>query len=274
MMVSDRPVALTIAGSDSSAGAGAQADLKTFSARGVYGVNAITCVVAEAPGKVSSIQAVDPERVRDQIEVLFASFPIAAVKTGMLYSSAIIAVVADALDRVASAGMSVPLVVDPVMVATSGDRLLQPDAIEAYEQKLFPRATVITPNLDEVGALLGRRVVNLDDMRAAGADLLAKYGVPFLVKGGHLAGDEAIDLLFDGETVHDFCSPFTRAVGTHGTGCTYSAAITAELAKGRSVRDAIATAKEFVSRSIGQYFSWPTSSVGATHALNHSPEKP
>src|ERR1051325_4072531 len=161
------PVIMTIAGSDNSAGAGAQADLKTMSALGVYGVTAITCVVAEVPGKVSAIQPVDPAIVAEQIRLLFAAYPIAALKTGMLYSREIIETVCAVLEE----QFKIPLVVDPVMVATSGDLLLQPDAIALYSERLFPLASLITPNLDEVRPLLGRPVTSLEEMRRAGEEL-------------------------------------------------------------------------------------------------------
>ena len=145
---------LTIAGSDNSAGAGAQADLKTFSAHGVYGLTAITCVVAEAPGKVSAVQPVDLPIIAEQIRLSFAAFPVGAVKTGMLFSRPIMETVCDAL-----VGKAIPLVVDPVMIATSGDPLVQPDAVSFYREQLLPRATLVTPNLDEAGVLLGCRIL-------------------------------------------------------------------------------------------------------------------
>src|SRR2546423_1435881 len=149
------PVALTIAGSDSSAGAGIQADLKTFSALGVYGLTAVTCVVAETPGKVSRIEPMTAEIVREQIEVLAKRFSISAIKTGLLYSAEIISTVARAIVDLAR---KIDIVIDPVMIATSGDQLLEPDAVEAYETELFPLATLITPNLDEAAKLLGERM--------------------------------------------------------------------------------------------------------------------
>jgi hydroxymethylpyrimidine/phosphomethylpyrimidine kinase len=256
------PVALTIAGSDSSAGAGIQADLKTFSALGVYGLTAITCVVAETPGNVSKIEPVSEELVRDQIEVLLRSFPVAAIKTGLLFSAGIIAEIARAL----RAHRSTPLVIDPVMVATSGDALLQDDAIQIYERDLFPLAALLTPNLGEAARLVGRSITDLAAMREAGEILAQKYGVPVLLKGGHLAGNDAIDLLFVGGNVIEFSAPFSRGVATHGTGCTYSAAITAGLANGLPLEDAIRRAKEFVTAAIAQHHAWE-----AVHALNHSP---
>jgi hydroxymethylpyrimidine/phosphomethylpyrimidine kinase len=242
-----------------------QADLKTFSAFGVYGLTAVTCVVAEVPGKVSRIEVVDARNVREQIELLLAHFPVAAIKTGLLYSAEIVETVATILEQFAA---GIPLVIDPVMIATSGDALLQPAAVETYRARLFPRATLVTPNMAEAAALTGRRVGNLDEMRAAGEQLAQKYGTRFLVKGGHLGGGTATDLLFGGTAVAEFSAPFVEGVSTHGTGCTYSAAIAARLALGDELEVAIASAKDFVSRAIGQYFSWQ-SSLGETHALNH-----
>ena len=223
-------VALTIAGSDCSGGAGIQADLKTFGALGVYGLTAITCVVAETPGRVSKLEAVSAELVRAQIEVLLQSFPVAAIKTGLLFSAEIVSTVAQALRAISKARP--PLVIDPVMVATSGDQLLHDDAVDAFERELFPLATLVTPNLDEAARLLGEPISDLAAMRVAGVKLAKKFGVPFLLKGGHLAGHEAIDLLLCGRDVVEFSAPFAREIATHGTGCTYSAAITAGLARG------------------------------------------
>lgn len=264
------PVALTIAGSDSSAGAGAQADLKTFSALGVYGLSAITCVVAETPGKVTRIRDIGSEIVREQLEVLFAGFPVAAIKTGMLYSAEIIGAVARVL---ADRAKKIPLVVDPVMVATSGDALLQKGAIALYEKELFPLASLITPNLDEAAQLLGESIRTVTRMRTAGKKLAARYHVPILLKGGHLARDQAVDLLFDGDKMTEFSAPFVRGVSTHGTGCTYSAAITAELASGRSLEESVRRAKKFVTAAIAQHLRWKSKSGGAIDALNHSPNE-
>ena len=262
------PVALTIAGSDSSAGAGVQADLKTFSALGVYGLTAVSCVVAEIPGKVSRIEPVSAALVREQINVLAESFPIAAIKTGLLYSREIIKAVARAIvdfkrDRI-------PLIVDPVMIATSGDRLLEPPAVEAYETELFPLAALITPNLDEAAWLLETKIKDRQSMEKAVRSLAKKYRVSVLLKGGHLTGSAAVDLLFAGNKLTEFSAPFVRGVATHGTGCAYSAAITASLASGLSLEDAICRAKKFVTQSIRGRFRW--ASRGKTlDALNHSP---
>jgi hydroxymethylpyrimidine/phosphomethylpyrimidine kinase len=269
----DVPVALTIAGSDSSAGAGAQADLKTFTALGVYGLTAITCVLAETPGKVARIQAIETDVVAEQVTLLLNAFPVRAIKTGLLYSAEIVSRVAELLrENTATSGTKIPLVIDPVMVATSGDLLLRRDAIEIYERELFPLASVLTPNMDEASALLGEQITDLAAMRTAGERLVAKYGVPVLMKGGHLGGDVAIDLLVTAAgAVAEFAAPFSRGIHTHGTGCTYSAAIAARLASGLALEPAVRDAKEFVSRAIAQHFSWRADGDRTIDALNHSP---
>ncbi len=257
------PVALTIAGSDSSAGAGIQADLKTFSALGVYGLTAVTCIVAEIPGKVSRIEPASAKIVREQVEVLARSFPIAAIKTGLLCSGEIISAVAKTIQDTFASRIS--LVIDPVIVATSGDPLLEHAAVETYEKELFPLASLITPNLDEAKQLLGTKIKDRRSMRVAGKELEKKFETAILLKGGHLAGDRAIDLLFADGKVVEFSAPFVRGVATHGTGCTYSAAITAGLAKGLSLEEAITHAKKFVTDSIRNHFQW-----GNLYALHHS----
>jgi len=265
------PVALTIAGSDSSAGAGVQADLKTFSVFGVYGLTAVTCIVAEIPGKVSRIEAVSARIVREQIEVLAKNFKIAAIKTGLLCSAEIISAVAKTIRGIENLSVPrIPLVIDPVIVATSGDPLLEPAAIEAYEKKLFPLASVITPNLDEAEQLLGTKIRDRQSMHRAGKELKRKLGTAILLKGGHLAGDYAVDLLFIDERVVEFSAPLVRGVATHGTGCTYSAAITAGLASGLSLEEAIRQAKKFVTKSIARHLRWTSRSGKNLDALRHS----
>jgi hydroxymethylpyrimidine/phosphomethylpyrimidine kinase len=261
------PVALTIAGSDSSAGAGIQADLKTFAALGVYGLTAVTCIVAEIPGKVSRIEAVTPGMVREQIEVLLKNFRIAAIKTGLLCSAEIISVVASALHN---SSRHIPLIIDPVMIATSGDRLLEPAAINVYKNALFPLATLITPNLDEAALLLKTKIKGRQRMETAVKELSRRFRSSVLLKGGHLEGDEAIDLLFHDGRLTEFSAPFVRGVATHGTGCTYSAAITAGLACGLSLERAISQAKTFVTGSIERFLRWTSASGETLDALSHS----
>ena len=264
------PLALTVAGSDCSAGAGIQADLKTFTALGVYGLTAVTCVVAEVPRKVSRIEPVTPRMVGEQIEVLLKNFRVGAIKTGLLCSGEIVCAVAQAFqDGERKASRSIPFVVDPVMIATSGDNLLEPEAVDAYENDLFPLATLVTPNLDEAALLLETTIKDRKQMENAAKALAKKYGVSILLKGGHLRGDNAIDLLFHNDELTEFSAPFMRGVETHGTGCTYSAAITAGLASGFSLEEAIKRAKKFVTESIKRRFHWKSDS-GEIDALNHS----
>jgi hydroxymethylpyrimidine/phosphomethylpyrimidine kinase len=264
------PVVLTIAGSDNSAGAGAQADLKTISALGGYGVTAITCVVAEVPGKVSAVHPVPPAIVAEQIRLLFGAFPIGAIKTGMLYSTEIIQTVTDILaECIAAAPVRPMLIVDPVMVATSGDSLLLPDAITQYRERLFPIATLITPNLDEVRTLIGHTITSIADMLNAGRELAARHRTAFLIKGGHLRKAIATDLLVlsDG-TVHTYEAPFVPGVNTHGTGCTYSAAIATGLARGLDLPAAVGEAKKFVTTAITNFLRWEQNGR-TTDALHH-----
>jgi hydroxymethylpyrimidine/phosphomethylpyrimidine kinase len=264
------PVALTIAGSDCSAGAGIQADLKTFTALGVYGLTAVTCIVAEVPGKVSRIEPVTARMVREQIEVLLKNFRVGAIKTGLLCSAEIVCAVAQTIqDREKKAARSIPFVVDPVMIATSGDNLLEPEAVEAYKNKLFPLATLITPNLDEAALLLETTINDRRQMESAAKALAKKYHASILLKGGHVRGDNAIDLLFHQGELTEFSAPFVRGVETHGTGCTYSAAITAGLASGFSLEQAIERAKKFVTKSIALHLRWKRGST-EIDALNHS----
>src|SRR5881409_1494999 len=264
------PVALTIAGSDSSAGAGIQADLKTFSALGVYGLTAVTCVVAEIPGKVSRIEQVSARMVRDQIEVLVKNFQISAIKTGLLCSAEIVSAVAKAIRGIESLrGRRIPLVIDPVMIASSGDRLLEAAAIDAYTDQLFPLATLITPNLDEAALLIGTEIKDREQMEKATKALASKYRAAILLKGGHLRGDNAIDLLFHKNKLTEFSARFVRGIATHGTGCTYSAAIAAGLASGLPLEKAIRRAKKFVTKSIAEHLRWTSPSGKNLDALRH-----
>ena len=264
------PVALTVAGSDCSAGAGIQADLKTFTALGVYGLTAVTCIVAEVPGKVSRIEPVTARMVREQLEVLLKNFRVGAIKTGLLCSAEIISAVAQTIQAGGKkTARSIPFVVDPVMIATSGDNLLEPGAVEAYKNKLFPLATLITPNLDEAALLLETTINDRRQMESAAKALAKKYHASILLKGGHLRGDNAIDLLFHQGELTEFSAPFVRGVETHGTGCTYSAAVTAGLASGFSLEQAIKRAKKFVTESIALHLRWKRGST-EIDALNHS----
>jgi hydroxymethylpyrimidine/phosphomethylpyrimidine kinase len=259
------PVALSIAGSDCSAGAGLQADLKSFSALGVYGLTVVTCLVAEIPGKVSRIQPADEAMVEDQLRLLLSAFPVAAIKTGMLWSAPVIRLVARVLSA-QPAAQRPWLVVDPVMVATSGDALIEDDAVAAYRDALFPLADVITPNMDEAAVLLGRPVGPVDALPAAARDLVLALGTAVLLKGGHLRGTVATDILQLREgPAQSFTGPYFHGVSTHGTGCTFSAAIAAGLAKGLSLPEAVGAAKAYVSGTLRSLCRW-----NAVDALNHS----
>ncbi|MBN2507213.1 MAG: bifunctional hydroxymethylpyrimidine kinase/phosphomethylpyrimidine kinase [Verrucomicrobia bacterium] len=240
------PVALTIAGSDSGGGAGIQADLKTFAALGVHGTSAITCLTAQNPDAVRAIQAARPVLVRRQVEAVFEAWTPDAMKTGMLFSAEIIRAVVRVLRQLPR----VPLVVDPVMVATSGARLLQPDAIRVLMDGLLPLASLVTPNVDEAAILTGLTLRRPEDLRRAARALVRRFGCAALVKGGHLAGAEAIDIFDDGRTHVQLTAARVRGVSTHGTGCTYSAAITAYRARGHSLRAAVRRAKPFLTRAI------------------------
>ncbi len=242
------PCALTVAGSDSGGGAGIQADLHTFAALGVHGTSAITCITAQNPKGVMGIHACSSSILRKQIAAVLNELQPAAVKTGMLYSAELIRVVAEELKPYQR-----PVVVDPVMVATSGARLLRPEAIKVLCSKLLPLATLATPNLHEAEILTGRKLCAPEDLRTAARLLHERFGCAALVKGGHLRGcHEAIDIFYNGRQELLLSAPFVRGVGTHGTGCTYSAAITAWLARGVPLAAAVEAAKRFITRAIAR----------------------
>lgn len=241
------PVALTIAGSDSSGGAGVQADLKTFHAHGVYGASAITALTAQSTTGVTGIVAVDPAFVVEQIETTVADLPPDAVKTGMLANAAIVEAVAEAADRHAWERF----VVDPVMVATTGALLLEEDAVAALRGRLIPRATIATPNGPEAAALLGRAVETPDDQEAAARAIVEELGAgAALVKGGDLEGAEVVDVLWDGATVRRFADPRIETTSTHGSGCALASAIAARLARGAGLVEAVEGARAWVRAGI------------------------
>jgi hydroxymethylpyrimidine/phosphomethylpyrimidine kinase len=247
MSGSPRPRALTIAGSDSGGGAGIQADLKTFSALGVFGMTALTAVTVQNTQGVLGYEALPPELVADQIRAVATDIGVDAAKTGMLANASIVEAVADA---VAEAGIG-NLVVDPVSVSKHGHALLAPDAVDALRTRILPLAALVTPNLPEAAGLTGLEVGSRDGMRRA-ADAIVAMGVAaVLVKGGHLeGGDESSDLLVDAGGEAWFSAPRIDTPHTHGTGCTLSAAIAAHLARGDALRDAVAAGKAFVTEAI------------------------
>jgi hydroxymethylpyrimidine/phosphomethylpyrimidine kinase len=241
------PVALTIAGSDSSGGAGIQADLKTFAALGVYGASAIAALTAQNTRGVTGIHAVPADFLRAQIDAVFSDLDIGAVKIGMVGARAAIEAIAAALQHWAPKHV----VLDPVMVATSGDRLLAPDAVEALRTKLIPLASIITPNLPEAAALLNESVASDEAaIKAQGKKLLALGCPAVLIKGGHGQGSESIDYLVRAGGVLALPAPRVATKNTHGTGCSLSSAIAAELAKSAALEAAVRNAKAFVSAAI------------------------
>jgi len=264
------PPILSIAGSDCSAGAGIQADLKTISALGGYALTALTSVVSETPGKVSMIRLLEASFIADEIRLLLEAFPVRAAKTGMLGAVTQVQAVVDTWSR---HGQGIPLVVDPVMVATSGGRLLEDEAVQAVRDRLLPLAALITPNMDEARVLWGAEVDTRDAMQRCACDLAQRFGTSVLVKGGHLRDDRADDVLCTAQGVSWLEAPRTPGVQTHGTGCTYSAAIATGLGAGLPLLDAVHQAKQFVSQAISQHFAW-THGAGIIHALNHLNQTP
>ena len=243
-------VALTIAGSDSGGGAGIQADLRTFAAHGLHGASAITAVTAQNSVRVTDYVALEPRMVVAQIEAVTSDMAVATAKTGMLANRGIIEAVA-----VVAAGWRIPfLVVDPVMVAKGGDRLLDRDAEQAYVERLFPLATVLTPNLPEAEALLQRPVRTLDDMKAAARELHRRGVRAVVVKGGHLPGD-ATDVFFDGARLEELRAPRIDTANTHGTGCTYASAIASRLALGEELLEAVRGAKAYLTEAIRRSYA-------------------
>jgi hydroxymethylpyrimidine/phosphomethylpyrimidine kinase len=236
---------LTIAGSDSGGGAGIQADLKTFSALGVFGTSVITAITAQNLSGVSAVQAIDQEVVQKQLQAVLEGFPIKAIKTGMLFSAEIIEVITQTLSNY----QMIPLVIDPVFAATSGSKLIRDDAIFQLQEKLFPLAKVITPNIPEAEILLEEKLKNRHDLEQAAQKLFERFNVPVLMKGGHLS-DIAVDILVDAEGMEPFESKLVSGVNNHGSGCTLASAVAAVLAKGESLRQAIKTAKTYITEAL------------------------
>jgi hydroxymethylpyrimidine/phosphomethylpyrimidine kinase len=251
--------ALTIAGSDSGAGAGIQADLKTFAALGVYGTSAITAITAQNTRGVTGIFELSPEMIAAQIDAVVQDIGADAVKTGMLSSSAIIEVVAEKIREYRLPN----LVVDPVMVAKSGDLLLRTEAIEALKSQLIPLAAVVTPNLPETEQLTGIQGTRVESLKDAARKIIGLGAKSVVIKGGHRKGP-ATDLFYDGKKFHSFTAARISTTNTHGTGCTFSAAIAANLAKGEKLEQAVTHAKVYMTRAIRKSFS-----IGAGHSPVH-----
>ncbi len=248
--------AMTVAGSDSGAGAGIQADLKTFAALGVYGTSAITAITAQNTLRVTSVLELPPTLVAAQIDAIMSDIGAEAAKTGMLANAEIIRTVAQKIMEY----RITKLVVDPVMVAKSGDPLLRPDAVEAMKSEIVPLALVVTPNVHEAEVLVGRPIESSEDARAA-ARLIHQMGAKIVVvKGGHLRGD-ATDLVFDGKEFLELSAPRIDTPNTHGTGCTFSAAIAAGMAKGLDAIEAIRQAKAYITEALKRSYK-----IGAGHS--------
>jgi hydroxymethylpyrimidine/phosphomethylpyrimidine kinase len=239
------PVVLTIAGSDSGGGAGIQADLKTFSALGVYGASAITAITAQNTQQVTRVMELPPDLVAAQIDAVMTDIGADTAKTGMLATAEIVEVAAA---KVTEHGIR-RLVVDPVMVAKSGDRLLREDAVRALRERLLPLATVITPNLPEAEVLLDHPLASWDEVREGAKEIVSMGAGAVVMKGGHRDGP-ATDLLYDGREFHEFTAGRVETTSTHGTGCTFASAIAAGLAKGSDLRGAVALAKAYVTKAL------------------------
>jgi hydroxymethylpyrimidine/phosphomethylpyrimidine kinase len=257
---------MTIAGSDSGGGAGIQADLKTFAALGVFGTSAITALTAQNTTGVTGVHTVPPEFVLEQISTILDDLPVAAVKTGMLATAPILRAVAG----VAAEGRLPKLVVDPVMVSSTGDRLLDLNAERAYMELLLPHALVVTPNLREAEVLLGRKITTLSEQRTAAEELALLGPQVIVVKGGHAVSDtpgEAVDVIAAGGQLTELRAPRISTGNNHGSGCSFASAVAAGLARGLSTLDAVAAAKEFVHRAIAGGAAW---SLGKGHGpLDH-----
>ena len=265
-MTSPVRCALTIAGSDSGGGAGIQADLKTFAALGVFGTSAITAVTAQNTIGVTGVHVLPADAVTAQIETVAADIRIDATKIGMLASAAIVEAVAAAI-----AELDLPLVVvDPVMVAKSGDRLLDEDAVTAMTRELLPRALVVTPNIPEAEALSGLTIRSLDDAKRAAERIHGRMGPAVVVKGGHGSGADVVDLLLERGVFHEFRTPRIDTRNTHGTGCTFASAVAAHLALGRPLVDAVSLAQAYVAGAIRHGLS-----LGRGHGpLDHFWDRP
>lgn len=254
-------IVLTIAGSDSGGGAGIQADLKTFSALGVYGMSVLTSITAQNTLGVQGIHDLPPEFVGLQIDSVMQDIGTDAAKTGMLSNAQIIKIVSEKVKKYKVKN----LVIDPVMIAKGGDRLLKENAVESLKQDLVPLANVVTPNLSEAEVLSGLKIKNLSDMKEAARKIFRLGAQNVLIKGGHLSSDEAIDVLYNGKTFQEFKAKRFETKNTHGTGCTFSSAIAAELAKGKKVEEAVNIAKKYITLAIKNSLN-----IGHGHGpLNH-----
>jgi hydroxymethylpyrimidine/phosphomethylpyrimidine kinase len=255
------PVCLSIAGSDPSGGAGIQADLKTFHRHGVYGAAAIALLTVQNSTGTKSVEVMPPELVSAQVLAVLDDLPVRAVKTGALGNADVVKAVAECLR-----GRNLSLVVDTVMAAKNGLSLLGADATEAAKASLYPMATLLTPNLDEASILVGGEVRTISDMKGAGSRMRDRFGcAAVLVKGGHLEGDDLVDVLCDADGVVEFVARRIETVHTRGTGCTYSAAITAHLAQGIGLRESVSKSHAWLQKAIGSALANGTGRGGLNH---------
>jgi hydroxymethylpyrimidine/phosphomethylpyrimidine kinase len=255
-MTNTHPIAMTIAGSDCSGGAGIQADLKTFQHLGVHGLSAITSIVSETPLTVHHIEPVTMPLLQDQINLLLETYPVGAIKTGLLPTRAITIAVFEILKE-----NKIPLVVDPVMVASSGTQLVDNTAVAILTSRLLPITTLVTPNMAEAEAILGRPVRATDDLEPAARDIAETYKTSCLIKGGHLPGDgDRLDVLWHNGQAQHYTHPAADIPegGIHGTGCTLAAAITAGIAKNLPLETAVQQAIDLVQQLIASSYSWPS----------------
>ncbi|MDI9334482.1 MAG: bifunctional hydroxymethylpyrimidine kinase/phosphomethylpyrimidine kinase [Cytophagales bacterium] len=258
---------LTIAGSDSGGGAGIQADLKTIAALGCYGMSAITAITAQNTLGVTGIEAVSPKMLAAQIDAVVSDIGVDAVKIGMLHDPEVVHVVADAIRKYQLSHNLSRIVLDPVMVASSGDALIAPPTVAVLVKELFPLVTVITPNLDEAALLLGRPINSRAELDAAAHDLVQLGAKAALLKGGHLAGDDVTDVLLANGKLHSFSSPRIASHNTHGTGCTLSSAMACYLGMGLPLDAAVAKARSYILQAIA---AGSQVTIGAGHGpLNH-----
>ena len=258
------PTVLTIAGSDSGGGAGIQADIKTISSLGAYACSAITAITAQNTLGVRSVQGISPSILKDQIEAVFEDLTVDAVKTGMLFDKVSIKIISECLEHFRPRSF----VLDPVMISTSGSKLITNDAIEAMQRLLFPLATVVTPNIAEAEVFTGIKILSPDDMQASAEIMLQKGCNAVLMKGGHLSGSESVDMLFEkGKNGLGIRSPFIETQNTHGTGCTLSAAIASYLALGEELHKAFISAKDYIIHAL---YAGKDVEIGKGHGpVNH-----
>lgn len=263
--------ALTIAGSDCSAGAGIQADLKTFSSYKIHGITALTCIVAETPATIQSIHPLPLSVVRDQLELLLETYPIGAIKTGMLYSEAHIHLICDLLEA-----HPAPILVDPIMTASTGDKLLFEGARHAMIERLFPLSSFLTPNIPEACQLLGRQIDTCTQQQEAARELAQQFQVGCYLKGGHrIDQGQHQDFFAYEQSLYSFQSPHLEIQQSHGTGCTFAAAFTAGLAQKMTPKDAAASAHQFTLEALKESLSWKIpGKEQRIHHLNQTQKNP